>query len=452
MIGASLNISQGKMKQRFIQLPTISRSGAKFSLLITFITSLLFPFALYGAEREREISILRLSTSELDRAISDLLCLSYEVIHPLYSCSEGFVEQERFTEEFKKGKKARAARRKARKEGEDQTPGVSSGEVESSTDLQSAEISEPIVEEVEGLEGLKRLALQQNNPELWEFDFIITSEQYFNEVLKGEYQLLLPLYQKAFTAITRSGAANEVFDRDNIFGVLNQDFQLEVARNVLSAVNLKKEELVIGRYKEAEMMEAFCQFDINVAFVTGTHPDSLIRKLNTLCDGKPVSIARSLPKDFFQRNRYLYRTTIAKEYYWRLAEDIETLSARYLLAVNKDLSAKRIEEVLGSLMNEVMHESATAITAENILRNYENLQTKLHPLGELMIRRDLLKEEIEVPEEKASDLDQQIQKELEILEGKEIPQKEVRGVKVLEKLPSLLPEERATSTPAVLSE
>lgn len=416
------------------------------SVIVLFLGSILPGLIVSAAESEREISILRLSTSELDRAISDLICLSYEVIHPLYSCSESIMEQERFSELYR----ARKAEKKAEDSGVAREETLSKASMPSVNSDFTPEKSETVGEKSLAPEGLKRLALAQNNLVDQDFDFIITSEQFFNAELKEDYALLLPLYQKAFTAVTRAGRADSVFDRENIFGVLNQDFQLEVARNVLSAVNLNKQEIVIHRYNEAEMMEDFCLFDINVAFVTGTHPDSLIRQLNTLCDGKPVSITRALPKDFFQRNRYLYRTTISKDYYWRLAEDIETLSARYLLAVHKRVSDERLQELLSSLMNEVLRASTVAITPEAIIQNYQNLQTSLHPLGDLIVRRDLLDEEIEPEEvvEEDSQLEERLRQSLEVEEiGSFSSPRPIS--EVLDAFPSLLPVNE-TSAPEVV--
>lgn len=226
-------------------------------------------------------------------------------------------------------------------------------------------------------------SLSQN--ELAEYDFIITSEQFFNEKLHRNFQLVLPLYHQAFTVVTRDVAQDELVKKGHQFGMLEANEQRAMLADILKALNIQQDRLQVNTYHGEELIERFCGFDINIAFVTGAHPNTTVRQLNTLCAGKPISIVQSLPKNFFQKNRYFYQITIPKEYYWRVDEDIETLSFRYLLAVNNRIDSEVLDELMDNFIKELKYNPGFPITESSILLNYENLQTPLHDVGnELM--------------------------------------------------------------------
>lgn len=226
-------------------------------------------------------------------------------------------------------------------------------------------------------------SLSQN--ELAEYDFIITSEQFFNEKLRRNFQLVLPLYHQAFTVVTRDVAQDELVKKGHQFGMLEANEQRAMLADILKALNIQQDRLQVHTYHGEELIERFCGFDINIAFVTGAHPNTTVRQLNTLCAGKPISIVQSLPKNFFQKNRYFYQITIPKEYYWRVDEDIETLSFRYLLAVNNRIDSEVLDELMDNFIKELKYNPGFPITESSILLNYENLQTPLHDVGnELM--------------------------------------------------------------------
>lgn len=226
-------------------------------------------------------------------------------------------------------------------------------------------------------------SLSQN--ELAEYDFIITSEQFFNEKLRRNFQLVLPLYHQAFTVVTRDVAQDELVKKGHQFGMLEANEQRAMLADILKALNIQQDRLQVNTYHGEELIERFCGFDINIAFVTGAHPNTTVRQLNTLCAGKPISIVQSLPKNFFQKNRYFYQITIPKEYYWRVDEDIETLSFRYLLAVNNRIDSEVLDELMDNFIKELKYNPGFPITESSILLNYENLQTPLHDVGnELM--------------------------------------------------------------------
>lgn len=226
-------------------------------------------------------------------------------------------------------------------------------------------------------------SLSQN--ELVEYDFIITSEQFFNEKLRRNFQLVLPLYHQAFTVVTRDVAQDELVKKGHQFGMLEANEQRAMLADILKALNIQQDRLQVHTYHGEELIERFCGFDINIAFVTGAHPNTTVRQLNTLCAGKPISIVQSLPKNFFQKNRYFYQITIPKEYYWRVDEDIETLSFRYLLAVNNRIDSEVLDELMDNFIKELKYNPGFPITESSILLNYENLQTPLHDVGnELM--------------------------------------------------------------------
>lgn len=282
-------------------------------VLFLVLASIAFP----ALGDQREIKILRQTTSALDRAISDHLCMSFKVIHPYYRCQEVYLPQG---------------------------------------------------------------SLPQN--ELTEYDFIITSEQFFNEKLRRNFQLVLPLYHQAFTVVTRDVDQTALTGREHQFGMLEANEQREMLASILKSLNIHQDRLQVNTYQADELIERFCGFDINIAFVTGAHPNMLVRQLNTLCGGAPISIVESLPKNFFQKNRYFYQITIPKEYYWRLPEDIETLSFRYLLAVNNRIDSEVLDELMDNFIKELKYNPGFAITESSILLNYENLQTPLHDVGD----------------------------------------------------------------------
>lgn len=292
-------------------------------LIISFI-AMLFPAF---ATDKREIKILRQTPSALDRAISDHLCVSYEVIHPYHRCKELYLEQGKLTRK-----------------------------------------------------------------ELKEYDFIITSEQFFNEKLKRDFQLVLPLYHQAFTVVTRDIDQSRLFKAGQKYAVLQQNVQENVLADVLRAMNVDVKKLSLQHLDSQELIDRFCSFDINVAFVTGAHPNKIVRQLNTLCDGEPISIVQNLPKNFFQRHRYFYQTHVPKELYWRLPNDIETLSVRYLLAVNNDVNEEDLDELMDSFIKELEYNRGLPITEATILLNYNNLQTPLHEIGDELME-ELLEEQ-----------------------------------------------------------
>ncbi|MHC5225294.1 TAXI family TRAP transporter solute-binding subunit [Ignatzschineria sp. LJL83] len=221
--------------------------------------------------------------------------------------------------------------------------------------------------------------------ELAEYDFIITSEQFFNEQLRRNFQLVLPLYHQAFTVVTRDVDQSELTGRGHQFGMLEANEQKDMLTSILKTLNIEQDRLQVNSYNAEELIDHFCGYDVNVAFVTGAHPNMLVRQLNTLCGGVPISIVQSLPKNFFQKNRYFYQITIPKEYYWRLPEDIETLSFRYLLAVNNRITTEMLDELMDNFMKEMKYNPGFAITESSILLNYENLQTPLHDVGNELI-------------------------------------------------------------------
>lgn len=288
------------------------------------------------ANDKREIKILRQTPSALDRAISDHLCVSYEVIHPYHRCKESYFEPGKLT-------------RKERSE----------------------------------------------------YDFIITSEQFFNEKLKQDFQLVLPLYHQAFTVVTRGIDQMGLFQSGLKYGVLQQKAQENVLSEVLKAMNVDERKLSVDHLESQDLVDRFCSFDLNVAFVIGAHPNKIVRQLNTLCDGEPISIVQELPKNFFQRHRYFYQTHVPKELYWRLPNDIETLSVRYLLAVNKSMDEADLDELMDSFINELEYNSSLPITEASILLNYNNLQTPLHEVGD-----ELMEELQEEQASKQADLEE----------------------------------------------
>lgn len=283
-------------------------------LYFLFLFVVIFPAF---ANDKREIKILRQTPSALDRAISDHLCMSYEVIHPYHRCKETYLEQGALT------RKERA-----------------------------------------------------------EYDFIITSEQFFNEKLKRDFHLVLPLYQQAFTVVTRDITQEDLFKPGQKYGVLQQNIQENVLADVLRALNVDVKKLSLQHLEPQALIDRFCSFDINVAFVTGAHPNRIVRQLNTLCDGEPISIVQDLPKNFFQRHRYFYQTNVPKDLYWRLDNDIETLSVRYLLAVNKAVEEADLDELMDSFIRELEYNRGLSITEASILLNYNNLQTPLNEVGD----------------------------------------------------------------------
>lgn len=280
------------------------------------------------ADEPREIKILRQTPSDLDRAISDHLCMSYEAIHPYHRCQERYYEQ---------------------------------GEL--------------------------------SQAELAEYDFIVTTEQFYNEALARNFALVLPLYQQAFTIVVRGVDQENLFSDGQSYGVLDQPTQKKVLSDVLKALNVNSKKLALKGYDNQSLIDQFCSFDINVAFVTGAHPSRTIRQLNTLCGGEPVSIVDSLPKNFFKKHRYFYKTHVPKELYWRLPEDIETLSIRHLLAVNDAFDEDELEELMESFIKELEYNRSLPITEASILLNYNNLQTPLHEVGDELIEE--IQEELE---------------------------------------------------------
>lgn len=197
--------------------------------LLSFV-SLAFPAL---ANDSREIKILRQTPSVLDRALSDHLCMSYEVIHPYHRCKEVYFE-----------------------------PG--------------------------------QLAAQERA----EYDFIITSEQFFNDHLAQDFQLVLPLYYQAFTVVTRDISQQDLFKPGQKYGALAQNLQENVLADVLRAMNVNAKKLSLQYFDAQTLIDNFCSFDINVAFVTGAHPSQIVRQLNTLCGGEPISIVQNLPENF----------------------------------------------------------------------------------------------------------------------------------------------------------
>ena len=122
-----------------------------------------------------------------------------------------------------------------------------------------------------------------------------------------------------------------------------------------------------------------------------------------MCGGQPISIVDSLPKNFFKKHRYFYKTHVPKELYWRLPNDIETLSIRYLLAVNNHFDVEELEELMDSFMKELEYNRAVPITDASILLNYSNLQTPLHEVGdELMEELQEEQDELAVEAENAN--------------------------------------------------
>lgn len=280
-------------------------------------------YCLYGyADDGREIKILRQTMSDLDRGISDHLCMSYEIMHPYHRCKEIYVEQGTLTK-----------------------------------------------------------------PALKEFDFIIASEQYFNESLAKDFRLVLPLYQQAFTVVARGVTEDKAFNTNNNYGALALPSQKNVLSDILRAMGLNQRSLALEYDSSDVLIDRFCSFDINVAFITGAHPSSIVRQLNTLCGGEPLSIVKGLPKDFFRRHRYFYRMSIPKSYYWRLDKDIETLGIRYLLAVNKRADTEDLAALMASFVQELEYNHRLPLNKTSILMNYHNLQTPLHSVGEALMRQ-----------------------------------------------------------------
>lgn len=291
----------------------------KYRLFLCFIFLLGGIFPTFANDK-REIKILRQTPSALDRAISDHLCMSYEMIHPYHRCKEVYQAQGSLT-----------ARERA------------------------------------------------------EYDFIITSEQFFNEKLKRDFQLVLPLYYQAFTVVTRDIDLDNLFKAGHKYGVLKQKIQENVLADVLKAMNINAQDLSLQRLEPQDLIDQFCSFDLNVAFVTGEHPNRIVRQLNTLCDGEPISIVQDLPSNFFQRHRYFYQTHVPKELYWRLPNDIETLSVRYLLAVNQRVDLEILDELMENFIKELQYNRGLPMTESSILLNYNNLQTPLHRVGEALM-------------------------------------------------------------------
>lgn len=221
--------------------------------------------------------------------------------------------------------------------------------------------------------------------ELDEFDFIITTEQFYNEKLARNFELVLPLYQQAFTVVVRDVDQGELFSSGQAYGVLDQPTQHQVLADVLMALNVDRKRLSLKSYKAQSLIDQFCSFNINVAFVTGAHPDRIVRQLNTLCGGKPLSIVGSLPKNFFKKHRYFYKTDVPKELYWRLSDDIETLSIRYLLAVNDRFNIDELDILMDHFLKELEYNQSLPITENSILLNNKNLQTPLHEVGNKLI-------------------------------------------------------------------
>lgn len=300
----------------------------RFFIVILMLSFCALQWAAGDNNDRREIKILRQTPSEIDRAISDHLCMSYEVIHPYHRCLERYYDQG----------------------------------------------------------DLDQKALR-------EYDFIITTEQFYNESLANDFQLVLPLYHQAFTVVSRGISRDELFTEGQSFGVLDQPTQTKVLADVLRAMNINRKKISLRHFSSQELIDYFCSFEINVAFVTGAHPSRIVRQLNTLCGGEPLSIVSALPKNFFQKHRYFYKTVVPKELYWRIPEDIETLSIRHLLAVNNRYDSDELEALMNSFIDELEYNRSLPVTEASILLNYNNLQTPLHEVGDDIIEE--LQEELQ---------------------------------------------------------
>ncbi len=292
------------------------------------IASLSLPLA----DERREIKILRQTPTELDRAISDHLCVSYEVLHPYHRCKELYIDQGILTKE-----------------------------------------------------------------ELAGFDFIITSEQFFNDSLVDNFALVLPLYQQSFTIVAHEDIEpKRIFHPELRYGVIDQSYQASVLDDVLKAVGTNSGQLNVVKAKNRDLIERFCSYDLNVVFITGAHPNRVVRQLNTLCDGKPLSVVDFLPAKFFKKHRYFYQTTVPKEYYWRIDKDIDTLGVRYLLAVNNRLQEAELDRLMISFMKELDYNRQLPITERSIVHNAQNLQTPLHEIGRELIEKLQVTEKADV--------------------------------------------------------
>ena len=278
----------------------------------------------------QRLSILASTSSNMNQQLTDFICLSYELEHPFNECH-----------------------------------------VEIAT------------------EPISRKTL----PTLQQYDFIILSEQVYNAHLTRDFELLFPLYEKSFTAIARTDREgfSGIFNRDNTFGVLDKEDQFERVGDVFNAAGLPIHSVKIDKLSSDELAEDFCHFDLDVVFVMGTHPDPLVRKLNTLCDGQIVPIASDLPPNFFQRNRYLYKAIIDSDFYWRTASNLETLSERYYLAYNRKHSAQsRDKKALGQFFKHFFSEVKADSRAEKGLltvlkKHRQNSQSELSERGKWLL-------------------------------------------------------------------
>src|SRR5699024_781168 len=164
---------------------------------LLLLVSLCMLLSLAYANDHREIKILRQTPSALDRAISDHLCVSYEVIHPYHRCQGVDLEQGKLT------RQERAA-----------------------------------------------------------IDIIITYDQYYNDTLKKDVLLLLPLYHQAFTVVTRDIKQENLFKSGHKYRVLQQNVQENVLADVLKALNVDSKRLSLQHLESQDLIDRFCSFDI----------------------------------------------------------------------------------------------------------------------------------------------------------------------------------------------
>ncbi len=218
-------------------------------------------------------------------------------------------------------------------------------------------------------------------------DLLLLSEQRFNHDYKEGYELVLPLYHESFIALTRPDFEESIFSPDQKIGLIDSELQVEKIVTIFNSIGLKREQLEILRLPRRDLVEAFCNFDLDILFTVGIHPDSFVRSINTACDGQIRSVTEALPKDFFQRNRYLYKAQIPKAYYWRTEQDIETLSERYFLAMRQDYNTPLLGLTLDNFCADLEGGKPLLMTIKSILHNYENSQTPLNELGQLYIKK-----------------------------------------------------------------
>ncbi len=213
------------------------------------------------------------------------------------------------------------------------------------------------------------------------YDLILTSEQNFYQNLEREHRLILPIYEEVYVALGRRGESEQIFSDEERIGIVDDVATLEKIRALLKRLNIKEEQLDITLATPSNLVDQFCNFDLDVVLHLSTHPDPFVRNLNTACDAKLLPLSSSVPRQFFQRNRYLYEATIPQNYYWRLDDSVNGVSERYFVALREGYHEQIFGLVLANFFADLSAHRLTWMSPEKMKLYFTRSENQLDSLA-----------------------------------------------------------------------